>query len=524
MSLRTEFKADDYFDFLKQNVTRDADKLRDALIAHSAVIAGGSVLKVYSGSANKWKDADIDIYVNQKNAVAFVNSISKLIHFDMRSHAAPAYCMSFFRKNNILARLTCYFGNTSCDIMIVANTRSIKEVVTNFDLTFCEIWYDGKTIYSTEDVREKHGFLRKEYQDSLFKYNNYFIQKRIQKYTDRGFAIDVKKSSAPLYLEFIKSNDLKVIDNPEEWVVKLIISNLFDYRKFKENPSNSCYYMNQRLVNEHAHALAIFMCHCVDFTIAELQENLTKHITSHIMRCHGVEMPISFKSIYVYALHKFYHFIPKDYMHHIKTFIDVRRSDIINIGNRTFKEYFDSNGAVDTLEPVSHAEYTAFMNSTTEGVDMDNNVVAVRSFMKKKGNVVIVRPSGSALCLENKAVIEKLYKYKNWVYARNRYEHRYNLASPYIKIPKEIIGVDNGCLDVMDVTPFLRSKQKLFFVKKSDNYSIENVASYEEVHNDRNHQSYGRENTNMVVYRLYEYNAKVGSPTISPPRPESLSS
>jgi hypothetical protein len=317
------YKPHLYFDFLKDNVLgTNVNTFRDALIAHSAVIAGGSVLKVYSESTSNynWRNTDIDIYVHQKNAAEFIKSIGHLLNFNMKSHAAPAYCMSFFRKNHILSRLTGTIGgsNVPCDIMIVDNSYSIEHVVTNFDLTFCEIWYDGKDVRSTEDVGKKHGFLRDEYKDSLFKYNNYFIQGRIRKYTERGFKIDLKKSREPLYLEFNHNKDYKVIDNPEEWVVKLIINNIFDYQKNKKEP----------VVNEHATALATFMCHFKAFTIAELENNLRLYLLSHITRSYGARTLLSLKAVYVHILRKFYRLIPDDYAKYVKKYIEITASDI----------------------------------------------------------------------------------------------------------------------------------------------------------------------------------------------------
>lgn len=329
------YNHEKYFNFINKILGDDAKTLRDALIAHSAVIAGGSVLKVYSdSSSNYWKNTDIDIYVHQKNAVEFVESVGHFINFNMKSHAAPAYCMSFFRKNHILSRLTGTIGQSKipCDIMIVDNSYRLQDVVTNFDLTFCEIWYDGKDVRSTEDVGKKHGFLRDEYKDSLFKYNNYFIQGRIRKYTERGFEIDLKKSREPLYLEFNQNKDYKVIDNPEEWVVKLIINNIFDYRlKKKEQARDSCYYNNEALVNEHAKALATFMCHFKVFTIAELENNLKLYMLTHITRCYGaknVHRPLTVKAVYAHVLRKFYRLIPDDYAKYITSYIDIKASDI----------------------------------------------------------------------------------------------------------------------------------------------------------------------------------------------------
>jgi hypothetical protein len=76
------------------------------------------------------------------------------------------------------------------DIMAVRNSRSPLDVVQNFDLTFCQIWYDGKNVWATHPnhIKEKRGLLQKEY-IPVFLRGNDFLRSRIRKYSRRGYSV-----------------------------------------------------------------------------------------------------------------------------------------------------------------------------------------------------------------------------------------------------------------------------------------------------------------------------------------------
>jgi len=80
------------------------------------------------------------------------------------------------------------------DVMSIRNKRSPLEVVNNFDLTFCQVWFDGKDVYAShpEHIETKQGELRYEYCLTLLG-GNRFLKKRIQKYTKRGFNVTLDK-------------------------------------------------------------------------------------------------------------------------------------------------------------------------------------------------------------------------------------------------------------------------------------------------------------------------------------------
>jgi hypothetical protein len=62
------------------------------------------------------------------------------------------------------------------------------DVVQNFDLTFCQVWYDGDAVYAThpDHVKNKVGYLQGDYV-KLYLRKNHFLRRRVQKYRMRGF-------------------------------------------------------------------------------------------------------------------------------------------------------------------------------------------------------------------------------------------------------------------------------------------------------------------------------------------------
>jgi hypothetical protein len=188
--------------------TDDADILtfiKDMLIDCEALVAGGFLLGTihnYDRRDNiNYQDPklDMDFYVPCRNLVKFNKVFAKLIDaHSVSQHNATFYCRSFLRRNGIRSVQT-FFGpeinddraSPLIDIMAVRNARSPLDVVQNFDLTFCQIWYDGKNVSAThpQDVRTKNGTLQGDYVKLLVEEHNLFLVRRIRKYQRRGYKI-----------------------------------------------------------------------------------------------------------------------------------------------------------------------------------------------------------------------------------------------------------------------------------------------------------------------------------------------
>lgn len=182
--------------------------LRQALIDCEAVIAGGGVLAPYAD----YHVFDLDIYVNVEFIQDFYLVLRNVMNYQIGGknkwgNVAPPYDESFFKKNNILARFRLYHEHLpSIDLMMIPDDIPVRQVVTNFDLSFCQVWYDGQTVETNHerDILTKHGFLQKEYQESLFQKFNWFIISRILKYNQRGFKVQV--SMTPALKKFMTKN------------------------------------------------------------------------------------------------------------------------------------------------------------------------------------------------------------------------------------------------------------------------------------------------------------------------------
>jgi hypothetical protein len=247
----------------REEPTDDADILtfiKDILIDCEAVVAGGFLLGTihdYNGKNNFDKadfKLDMDFYVPCRHLVKFNKVFAKLIDaHSVSQHNATFYCRSFLRRNGIRSVQTFYAapaivqnGNWRhevklplIDIMAVRNARSPLDVVQNFDLSFCQLWYDGKGVWAThpQDVKTKTGILQGDYVKVLIENNNKFLKRRIQKYKNRGFKIqydsDVIKSMGEIEIQGLKMCPPNTRDETyfNRWVTRFVLHSLL-YTKY----------------------------------------------------------------------------------------------------------------------------------------------------------------------------------------------------------------------------------------------------------------------------------------------------
>ena len=215
-------KSIGWFLFMDTRTSRIND-FSSLLKETESLLAGGFVLDAVN--ITRLRNIDMDIYVNLSNAKKLFEVLTTEYNFRVALlHTAPAYDQSFFRKNNIIERIALFRRDTrkkiTIDIMIIPDTVNVKTVVQNFDLTFCEIWYDGLNVAGTdlENSLAKKGYLRDEYKESLLVYFNKFILNRIRKYTKRGYSIDYNCNIGNTK---IKQTKRKVITG-EDWLISKI--------------------------------------------------------------------------------------------------------------------------------------------------------------------------------------------------------------------------------------------------------------------------------------------------------------
>lgn len=185
----------------------DANRLYSLLKNTGSFVSGGFVLGACVGGFpfSTQERQDTDFYVPLSEIVKFNNGlvitkppIFKADRFEI--YAASRYCGSFLRENGI--RQVYSFSQESkngppvkVDVMSVGKDRSLQEVVTNFDLTFCQVWFDGQNVYAShpDHIRNKTGNLNYKYCNKLIEGTSsgrFFLKKRLFKYRERGFQVE----------------------------------------------------------------------------------------------------------------------------------------------------------------------------------------------------------------------------------------------------------------------------------------------------------------------------------------------
>jgi hypothetical protein len=171
------------------------NEFKNTLKQCGAIIAGGSALRACYDNSNAWgTSSDIDIYVNVKHAfrmkylIETANYKYSYQYVPSKSRRSNLYCNSFLVKNRIREVIT--FPSENIDIVSVRNARNVIDVVCNFDLTICQVWYDGENMYAThpDHILAMKAMLQGEYV-ALYNDGNKFLINRMNKYRSRGFEI-----------------------------------------------------------------------------------------------------------------------------------------------------------------------------------------------------------------------------------------------------------------------------------------------------------------------------------------------
>ena len=181
------------------------DYINTRLYNNKAIISGGFILKSLEQYADD-KSVDIDIYVPQKNAQYLRDGMSVIFRpTKVVTHVQSSLQNSFFKKNGIYS-VTKYSREkptyAEMDIVAVMDDRDPRDVVVNFDLSFCKNWYESTKV-NNEEVRSekvymvdkegvyaKKGMLGNNYLNLLYAGNPVLIN-RLKKYINRGFQISI---------------------------------------------------------------------------------------------------------------------------------------------------------------------------------------------------------------------------------------------------------------------------------------------------------------------------------------------
>ena len=193
---------------LNEKLGDKTDEFITLLKATGSILSGGFVLQ----SIVKYEaDPDIDVYVPIDQMPTFIDTliIQNMLQFrQYRHYDASIYCRSFLRKNGIKRVHTFVSDNVMMDVMSVRKRKTLKEVCSNFDLTYCQVWFDGTDVFAThpEHIENKKGYLQGDYIEPFIK-GNRFLKDRLRKYKERGFTTEYDT------VETLPSIDSIVLDN-----------------------------------------------------------------------------------------------------------------------------------------------------------------------------------------------------------------------------------------------------------------------------------------------------------------------
>ena len=246
------------------------EKFSKALSDTGALHAGGS-LTVIAITTQKHinyviqdiKDGyiDLDIYVDANNYNTMLNVFIDIGFKIEKTVGTPAYDASFMRENQIITRVCLKKEKLLVDLMIVHNKngKTPLDVVQNFDLTCCEVWFDGKrcnashfddfkqkpvemtagglinniaysTIPETQSPRPgthkkaRVTTMRPQYVSKYISGNN-FLHKRVRKYETRGFVIKFQSKQDIYYITRMKGR--KNITNTTEFLLSKLYAHVF---------------------------------------------------------------------------------------------------------------------------------------------------------------------------------------------------------------------------------------------------------------------------------------------------------
>ena len=462
--------------------------LNNAIIDTGALVAGGSLVSAYTGDIIN----DIDIYIHISRACELKDVLIRMKYkISSYSYVVPAYDQSFFRRNNILARF--YFANRGgepdIDLILISDSIPLRNVVANFDLSFCEIWYDGRTVEAVDPagILAKRGVLKRDYVENLLvNFNKYTID-RMKKYIKRGFTITYENVNiSNINVQIYK----KRITSPEEWVVSKIYNYIiFNWTLLSRRhllPANFVDIFRTRGTRPIETSFNI-VCRCnmmQGYTLA----NLTAFITC-------LQVPEGrINALYKRIIFNYYYLTwPLEYKQYVTDVLGISIAELTDYCERANERFFDENSddenlgdiddnVVDTFEfeETLDIDENTIPNTTCNDLYMLDDDVNILEHLHKNDTFLFVNKGPDnvfdVLCFE-KSYIEAIIadRNNNWFYectgpfiTRNGVQSNTRSMSsfnpiPYIKIPISNDGL-NGFVPVVQIKKLLRSNAKIYYI------------------------------------------------------------
>ena len=447
------------------------NKLNEYIKDSNALIAGGAVLAAYSNDDVN----DLDIYIHASKAVDFVNNLTNDGTYEVAfegNYLRPSYDQSIYRKNNILARFSFNTVITRkfpvIDVMIIPDEIPLLSVVTNFDLSFCEIWYDGYYVKAVdaEGVLTKTGILKKDYTDKLLLDLNRFTIKRLKKYIKKGYIISYDSEKPINTFE----KETKSILSPEEWVVhKLYNWIIFSIR-----------------TNNRIDSLKILCKYPLPkYTLREFRRILPDLIRKTIPPSFLIGIK-NVKDIYMKILFSAgARNYPPEFFKHVENTLNITMEDIdeyetrhveasfigTNNYDRRGRHIYHGGGYGPTQTDIDAFEFD-------EADDIDENTIDIaldiQDYLNEMNTLLFINKDTDLdydIISYSKDDIEDIvFNKNNWFYEctgplddeSNKPIDVYG-DTPYVKIP---IGSDYGYIPLIQLKKLLQSYDKIYYVYK----------------------------------------------------------
>jgi hypothetical protein len=446
------------------------NKLNEYIKDSNAIVAGGAVLAAYSDDVVN----DLDIYIHVSKTVDFVNKLIDDGTYALAlegNYLRPSYDQSFFRKNNILARFSL---NTverakfpAIDIMIIPDEIPLLNVVTNFDLSFCEIWYDGYYVKAVDakGVLTKTGTLKKDYTDKLLVDLNRFTVKRLKKYIKKGYIISYDSEKPINTFE----KETKSILSPEEWVVhKLYNWIVFSIR-----------------ANNRIDSVRILCTYPLPkYTLKEFRRILPDLVRKTITPSFLIGIK-NIKDIYMkILLHAGVKKYPPDFFRHVENTLNITMEDIDEYETRHIEVSYinphinHGRGNGPTQSDIDRFEFD-------EADDIDESTIDIaldiQSYLNEMNTLLFVNKDTdldyNIISYSKDEIQDIVFNKNNWFYectgSRSRWVDKssglYDKQiyvygdTPYVRIP---IGSDSGYIPIIQLKKLLQSDDKIYYVYK----------------------------------------------------------
>lgn len=213
-------------EFEKSGIAHKFETWLSVIKEADAFVAGGAIVAVFG-------DFDVDgfdIYVHFANAEKLIREIMSL-GFRIQRVTECGLC-GLFGNPHILMKVEMELTSAEMQMnfFVFADDIESRSVIAEFDLSFCQSWWDGDHTYSfdPDGLRKKHGLLNIKHRCLLYRDFDLALIERIHKYKKRGFVINLFDDGHQTIDSLMKSeNDYE--HSHEEWAVFTFADQVVNY-------------------------------------------------------------------------------------------------------------------------------------------------------------------------------------------------------------------------------------------------------------------------------------------------------